>query len=130
MSISRKGKKPTDAARAAQSLAMIGRKVSVETREKIGAPQRGVKRQPCSEELKEQNSLRMIGKKWTTEQIAKRVSTRKAGCGYAKSDEARAKMSASHKGKKISPEVIAKRKATRARNTAIKAAQLQQAFQR
>jgi len=72
----------------------------------------------------------MIGKKWTTEQIAKRVSTRKAGCGYAKSDEARAKMSASHKGKKISPEVIAKRKATRARNTAIKAAQLQQAFQR
>ena len=93
MSISRKGKKPTDAARAAQSLAMIGRKVSVETREKIGAAQRGVKRQPCSEELKEQNSLRMIGKRWTPEQIAKRI-------------------------------------ATRARNTAIKAAQLQQAFQR
>lgn len=78
LAAARIGCKATDQARRNQSLAMMGHDLSVETRAKIGAAHKGLKKKPLSAEHKAKLSAMMLGKKWSAEGIAQRWVTRRA----------------------------------------------------
>lgn len=106
------------------SAAMMGRVVKPETREAIGAAQRGKPRRKHTDEEREKIAAAgrerwgnpetharliltagMVGKRHSPETIDK---MRKAAAGRVNSDEARRKMSATRTGRKLSPETRAK----------------------
>ena len=90
----------TDDVRAKMSAAKRGKPKSAETKAKLSAAQKGIKRGSPSAETKAKLSAAHKGKTLSAETKAKMSAAQK---GKPKSAEARAKMSAAKKGKKYGP---------------------------